>query len=173
MLDIPAAKVRMDLFEKVPQDKKWAGESTEPAETWEEEAFGFFRLPRKYAGGQTSIVRENNNSDYFQANLDAYGGNSGSAVINAETHEVEGILVRGSYDFDSAGECDISLVQPGAAVTVRLDAYPEQVWEGTVDKIRPAAELRQTDNVFIAEVVIRNENELLRPGMKWRREKEL
>lgn len=36
---------------------------------------------------------------FFQANLDTYGGNSGSAVFNANTDEVEGILVRGARDF--------------------------------------------------------------------------
>jgi len=33
------------------------------------------------------------------ANLDTFGGNSGSAVFNAETGEVEGILVRGENDY--------------------------------------------------------------------------
>ena len=35
----------------------------------------------------------------FSTNLDTYAGNSGSAVINARTLEVEGILVRGDTDF--------------------------------------------------------------------------
>jgi V8-like Glu-specific endopeptidase len=38
-------------------------------------------------------------SKYFVANLDTYGGNSGSAVFNVETEEVEGILVRGETDY--------------------------------------------------------------------------
>lgn len=47
---------------------------------------------------------------YFVANLDTYGGNSGSAVFNAATGEVEGILVRGDNDFvyDSARSCRAS-----------------------------------------------------------------
>lgn len=36
---------------------------------------------------------------YFLANLDTYGGNSGSPVFNQETREVEGILVEGADDF--------------------------------------------------------------------------
>lgn len=36
----------------------------------------------------------NGHTHYFQASLDALGGNSGSPVINADTGEVEGILVR-------------------------------------------------------------------------------
>lgn len=39
------------------------------------------------------------NDVYFSANLDTYGGNSGSAVFNATTHQVEGILVRGAQDY--------------------------------------------------------------------------
>jgi V8-like Glu-specific endopeptidase len=35
----------------------------------------------------------------FQANLDTFGGNSGSAVINTRTGEVEGILVAGEEDY--------------------------------------------------------------------------
>ncbi|MBN1444030.1 MAG: trypsin-like peptidase domain-containing protein [Planctomycetes bacterium] len=70
-------------------------------------------LPRKYAGGPSTTVRENGNPFYFQANLDTYGGNSGSAVLDAETLQVEGILVRGNVpDFVEDGGCDRSRVCP-------------------------------------------------------------
>jgi S1-C subfamily serine protease len=36
---------------------------------------------------------------FFQADLDTYGGNSGSPVLNASSHVVEGILVRGANDY--------------------------------------------------------------------------
>jgi hypothetical protein len=45
---------------------------------------------------------------YIRANLDTYGGNSGSAVFNAQTLEVEGILVRGEQDFVVQGNCMVS-----------------------------------------------------------------
>ena len=67
-------------------------------------------LPKKIAGN--AQVRNNDHADYFVANLDTYGGNSGSPVFNAETHEVEGILVRGETDFASKGDCYASLVCP-------------------------------------------------------------
>ncbi len=61
-------------------------------------------LPKKIAGG--AVCKDNNGSDgFFDANLDAYGGNSGSMVINLNTYEVEGILVRGNTDFTSVGGC--------------------------------------------------------------------
>jgi subtilisin-like proprotein convertase family protein len=67
-------------------------------------------LPRKYAAG--ADVRDNGQAGYFQANLDTFGGNSGSAVLNANTLEVEGILVRGNTDFVQDGACDRSNVCP-------------------------------------------------------------
>lgn len=63
-------------------------------------------LPTKIADGST--VRSLN-SLYFKADLDTYGGNSGSAVMNATTGVVEGILVRGETDYIStSGGCRAS-----------------------------------------------------------------
>jgi V8-like Glu-specific endopeptidase len=49
---------------------------------------------------------------FFVANLDTYGGNSGSAVFNTKSGEVEGILVRGENDYvyDSTLGCQVSNV---------------------------------------------------------------
>lgn len=49
---------------------------------------------------------------YFVANLDTYGGNSGSAVFNAESGIIEGILVRGTTDYvyDREQKCQVSNV---------------------------------------------------------------
>jgi V8-like Glu-specific endopeptidase len=54
-------------------------------------------LPTKVAAG--ARVRKNNKMTYFSSNLDTFGGNSGSAVFDAETGVVEGILVRGETDY--------------------------------------------------------------------------
>jgi len=67
-------------------------------------------LPTKFAGG--AVVRENAHNAFFVANLDSYGGNSGSPVFNSDTHEVEAILVRGETDFVQQGACQVSLVCP-------------------------------------------------------------
>lgn len=62
-------------------------------------------LPTKIAPG--AKVRENINPLFFLANTDSFGGNSGSAVINQSTGDVEGILVRGEpdYAYDGASGC--------------------------------------------------------------------
>jgi hypothetical protein len=67
-------------------------------------------LLTKFAGG--AAVRNNQPSAFFAANLDTYGGNSGSPVFNSHTHEVEGILVRGEADFVQQDTCRVSLVCP-------------------------------------------------------------
>lgn len=66
-------------------------------------------LPTKIADG--AKVR-GLKGKFFQANLDTYGGNSGSAVFNTKTGEVEGILVRGENDYvyDSNLGCQVSNV---------------------------------------------------------------
>lgn len=67
-------------------------------------------LPAKFAGG--AQVRDNRRRAFFIANLDTYGGNSGSPVFNTSTRVVEGILVRGEKDFLWNGHCRLSQVCP-------------------------------------------------------------
>lgn len=67
-------------------------------------------LPMKIADG-AKVSRMNNiererkfhswrlRANYFTANLDSYGGNSGSPVFNKKTGKVEGILIQGAEDF--------------------------------------------------------------------------
>ncbi|MEZ4270460.1 MAG: trypsin-like peptidase domain-containing protein [Myxococcota bacterium] len=64
-------------------------------------------LPTKVAGG--AAVRDAGQKGYFVANLDTYGGNSGSSVFNNETGLIEGVLVRGATDWvtDPSG-CTVS-----------------------------------------------------------------
>jgi len=54
-------------------------------------------LPGKIA--ENSRVLNIDDPNYFAANLDSFQGNSGSPIINANTFEVEGILVRGKPDY--------------------------------------------------------------------------
>jgi V8-like Glu-specific endopeptidase len=88
-------------------------------------------LPTKFADG--AAVRDNSPRPYFVANLDTYGGNSGSPVFNARTLTVEGILVRGENDFVSNGSCNISLVCPTTGCRGE-DVTRSPVWTGKVPK---------------------------------------
>ena len=62
-------------------------------------------LPTKVAFGASVVRNAAASSGHFVANLDTYGGNSGSAVFNEKTGKIEGILVRGETDFVYANGC--------------------------------------------------------------------
>lgn len=65
-------------------------------------------LPVKIAFGPNTVIMRDEDP-WLIANLDTYGGNSGSAVFNTEG-QVEGILVRGArdYNFDDENQCFLS-----------------------------------------------------------------
>lgn len=86
-------------------------------------------LPTKFADG--AQVRGNAHKDFFVANLDTYGGNSGSPVFNAANLEVEGILVRGENDFVRRGGCKVSLVCPDRGCRGE-DVTRTSVWRGAL-----------------------------------------
>ena len=67
-------------------------------------------LPMKIAGG--SIVRGYPEPEVFFANLDVLGGGPGSPVFNSDTHEVEGILVRGGAELVRVDAVMVSLICP-------------------------------------------------------------
>ena len=93
-------------------------------------------LPQKYAPG--ARVRDNSPTPYFVANLDTYGGNSGSPVFNASNYKVEGILVRGENDFVSNGTCQVSLVCPSTGCRGE-DVTRATVWAAKFPKAKSGA----------------------------------
>ena len=62
-------------------------------------------LPLKLSFGDDTVVYNNTSESHFVANLDTYGGNSGSPVFNVSTGLVEGVLVRGAKDYNVVGSC--------------------------------------------------------------------
>lgn len=64
-------------------------------------------LPLKVADGATVRAMK---GQFLVANLDTYGGNSGSAVFNAIDGRIEGVLVRGEADYVYKDGCRISNV---------------------------------------------------------------
>ncbi|MFM7070550.1 MAG: efflux RND transporter periplasmic adaptor subunit, partial [Planctomycetota bacterium] len=63
---------------------------------------------------------------------------------------------------------EVSHVRPGQSVDIRLDAYPGRAWAAPLERIQPRAEIREEENVFVAEIELENVDERLRPGMKGR-----
>ena len=95
-----------------------------------------FMLPQKIADGAkvkfanivellTPIRTMVRKSHYFVANLDSYGGNSGSPVFNKKTGLVEGILVSGAEDFKQNEEdfCYSSARRSNSGLTTSERVY--------------------------------------------------
>ncbi|MDA1013172.1 MAG: serine protease [Planctomycetota bacterium] len=93
-------------------------------------------LPLKHADGAN--VRDNDPGAFFSANLDTYGGNSGSPVFNSETNLVEGILVRGDTDFVTENGCRVSNVCPingcGGEDVTRTSEFVKHVPDAPIDE---------------------------------------
>jgi hypothetical protein len=63
-------------------------------------------------------------------------------------------------------EDDFAYVRSGMKATIQLNAFPLQSFEATIARIHPRAELRESENVFIAEIELDNPSGILRPGMR-------
>ena len=68
----------------------------------------------------------------------------------------------------AVSEPDVAYVQPGQETRLAIDAWPRASWTGTIASLRPRAEQRDGDTVFIAEVQLNNHAGQLRPGMSGR-----
>jgi hypothetical protein len=95
MLDHAIIQLDRPVFDRTPLTLRTTGSVSETDELM---VIGSpSGLPLKVAAG--AKVRKNEHPFYFSANLDTFQGNSGSAVFNASTGIVEGVLVRGEEDF--------------------------------------------------------------------------
>ena len=65
-------------------------------------------------------------------------------------------------------EQDVDFVREGMDVQFFLHAIPDKKMHGTVSHVHPRAELRNRDNVFIAEVLVSDAEQILRPGLRGR-----
>ena len=62
-------------------------------------------------------------------------------------------------------EDDVRYTKPDMPTRIRLDAFPFESWNGKIERIHPASELKNDQNVFVAVVQIDNSDGRLRPGM--------
>lgn len=103
------AVIRLDRPVEEVEPLRFRTDGTVPEETSLAIAGYPMGVPLKITPGG-SIV-ENSEELWFRYDLDAFGGNSGSPVVDAETGLVEGIHVRGATDFETSTEngesCDV------------------------------------------------------------------
>jgi multidrug efflux pump subunit AcrA (membrane-fusion protein) len=66
----------------------------------------------------------------------------------------------------SIPENDIPYVREGQSAVLHLDACPETPPRGVIHRILPRSQIRDQENVFLAEVILQNADGQLRPGMQ-------
>lgn len=101
-------------------------------------------------------------------------------VVSGDLKQSEGIpMARGDTLFEIAElghmvaeiavpENDIAHVREGMRVEFFINALPDDVMRGTVSRLHPRSELRDHDNIYIAEVRVVDPSNVLRPGMRGR-----
>ncbi len=99
-------------------------------------------------------------------------------VVSGDHREAEGVpLEMGQTLFEIAPldtmvvelcipEDDVRHITTGMPLRIQLDAVPEESIEATIRTIHPRAEVRDGENVFVAEADIANPEAILRPGMR-------
>lgn len=105
-------------FAVVRLDRKVAGRAPAPIQAWNAVPLNAplyvighpSGLPAKLAAG--AKVLGNASPFFFSANLDTFGGNSGSPVFNANNDSVVGVLVRGAADYRAKGGCYVVNIMP-------------------------------------------------------------
>ena len=63
-------------------------------------------------------------------------------------------------------QSEIAFVKTEMELTLRLHAYPNREFETVIHRIEPSAQIREDQNVFVAEAKIIDPDHLLRPGMR-------
>ena len=117
--------------------------------------------------------------EYRRNNLEIRSPING-VVVSGDLQQAEGTPVtQGETLFEVAPlgrmivevaipEHEWSLVRDGMPVKFQLHALPGETKQGVLDRVHPRAELRDQENVFIAEAVIEDPEGILRPGMRGR-----
>ncbi len=98
-------------------------------------------------------------------------------VISGDLKKAEGVpLTVGQTLFEIAPldrmiveiavpEEDVRHVRTGQTVDIVLDAFPRERFQGSLARIHPRSEVKESEHVFIAEFELDNPLQLLRPGM--------
>lgn len=63
-------------------------------------------------------------------------------------------------------QSSIAHVDTEMSLSLRLHAYPDREFETRIQRIEPSAQIRDEQNVFLAEAEVLDPDQLLRPGMR-------
>jgi HlyD family secretion protein len=137
-----------------------------------------------YANSQAAVIRARTSLDLAQQRLDdatvrAPGAGTiiertvslGQVITSATSSASGGSILLKMADLSRVrmralfNETDIGSVRSGQQATVRVDAFPDRPFRGTVEKIEPSAVVQQSVTMFPVLITLANETGLLKPGM--------
>jgi multidrug efflux pump subunit AcrA (membrane-fusion protein) len=99
-------------------------------------------------------------------------------IVSGDLQDAEGMPLKvgellfevaplGELDVElSVAEDDLPYIRDGMPVRVTLDAFPMRTFESKIERIHPRAEIRDGENVFVAQVRLSNPQRTLHPGMR-------
>ncbi|MGB0522750.1 MAG: trypsin-like serine peptidase [Flammeovirgaceae bacterium] len=106
-------------------------------------------LPMKFADNANVYLFKDcrYSRHYFRADLDTYGGNSGSPVFHAKTHSVIGILVAGGQDF-------MTFQHPNGQTRIQsIQTEPDEARKEIIQRIKPVRiSLAKYNNSHISQI---------------------
>lgn len=117
--------------------------------------------------------------DHRSENLEVRSPIAG-IVVSGELKRAEGVrLSMGQTLFEVAPldrmiveveipESELANVSSNTVASIRLEAFPNQRFDGTLKRICPRAELRNKQQVFVGEIELPNDAAQLKPGMRGR-----
>ena len=137
-----------------------------------------------YANAQSSLVRARTDVDLARQRLEdatvrapvagtiiAKPVSLGQVITSATSGPTGGTTILQMADLSKVrmralvNETDIGNVQPGQAATVVVDAFPDQRFQGVVEKVEPQAVVQQSVTMFPVLVSLENKAGKLLPGM--------
>jgi HlyD family secretion protein len=137
-----------------------------------------------YANAQSQVASAQTSLELAQISLEDVTIQAPSAGTIIATNVVPGQVIASStnspsggtilmtlanlgsvYDSTLVNESDIGKVKPGQTATITVDAYPNRVFRGVVEKIEPRATVQQSVTMFPVKIRIENMDGALMPGM--------
>jgi multidrug resistance efflux pump len=113
------------------------------------------------------------------ANLEVRSPSAG-VVISGDPQKLEGARLSMGQTLLEVGplgqmmvevaipDTEIAHVELGMGVSMSLDAMPRHTFRGELVRIHPRAEQRNQENIFLGEVMLRDDAQVLLPGMRGR-----
>lgn len=168
---IDGREIRMQLAEIASDRNRAAKERDMHRAKGEYGSAGVARLQMQAHQARAELL------EYRGQNLEVRSPSAG-VVVSGDWKKSEGVkLSMGETMFEIAPldrmivevgipEDDITHIEVGQSVTVHMDAYAGESWTGKLLRVHPAAEIRDSEHVFIGEFELENQNLRLRPGMR-------